>query len=155
MRAPPAFEVTLHDAPAWRVVQAVLWALAGGALGAWLATRLDASPAGGVVLPAGLAASALACAIGWGLGRPQQAQLRWSGQRWELLHQGVWAAAAPRVMIDLGDWLLLRVKTRAAPARWIGASQASIGPSGQLLRAALYCAPCVDLGRADEDRAPS
>jgi hypothetical protein len=69
---------------------------------------------------------------------------------------GGWQPAALQVMLDLGGWMLLRVRRPAAGRpRWIGVSDAATGPSGHLLRAALYCAPCVDPGRADEDRARS
>jgi hypothetical protein len=174
MRAPPAFEVTVHDAPGWRVVQTVLWALAGFGLGAWLGAVLDgqfdhglAGLLGGESVngPAlataaraagSLALAALAGAFGWRLARPVQVRLRWSGQGWEVQAPGGWQPAALQVMLDLGGWMLLRVRRPAAGRpRWIGVSDAATGPSGHLLRAALYCAPCVDPGRADEDRARS
>ena len=98
MRAPPAFEVTLRDAPGWRAAQAVLWALAGAGLGAWLGAALDGQfdhglaglfggePAGAQALAevaraaASLTLALLAGAIGWWLARPVQARLRWSGR---------------------------------------------------------------------------
>jgi hypothetical protein len=173
MRAPPAFEVTLRDAPGWRAAQAVLWALAGAGLGAWLGAALDGQfdhglaglfggePAGAQALAevaraaASLTLALLAGVIGWRLARPVQARLRWSGRRWEIGTLEAWQPAGLQSMLDLGSWLLLRVQPQGGRARWIGVSDASIGSSAHLLRAALYCAPCVDPGRADEDRARS
>ena len=192
MRAPPAFELTLRDAPGWRVAQVALWVLAGAGFGAWLGSVLDAQlPAGlaGLLRLTGLAgltgltgtdgsgpdgaqaqaaaarlagslalatlAGTLAGWIGWRLGRPAQLRLRWSGQGWQLHGPQGWQPAALRVMVDLGGWMLLQARPEAGRTRWVGAAKADIGPDGQLLRAALYCAPCVDPGRADEDRARS
>ena len=170
MRAPPAFDLTLRDAPGWRVAQTMLWVLAGAGLGAWLAAALEswlesglagllggghAGPSRAAVAQAAVCVSlaALAGAVGWRLGRSESLQVRWSGRRWELHEPAHWRPAALRLMLDLGGWMLLRVQPDGGRPRWVGASDADIGPAGHLLRAALYCAPCVDPGRADEDRA--
>lgn len=166
MRAPPPFELTLRDAPAWRVAQAALWALAGAGLGAWLAARGAAAwaawafgteaAAPDVLAPVvAVLVGGAAAAIGWRLGRPQALQVRWSGQRWEILAQERWQPAGLQAMLDLGGWLLLRVRPQGGRARWIGLAEAGLGPPGHLLRAALYCPACVDPGRAEEDRARS
>ena len=155
MRAPPPFDLTLHDAPAWRVVQALLWALAGGSLGAWGAARVEAMTGAGVGLAVAAAAAAAAGAMGWRLARPQQQRVRWSGQRWETLQQQHWQPATLQAMLDLGGWMLLRVRPVHGRSCWIGVSDAAMGPPGHLLRAALYCPASVDPGRADEDRARS
>ncbi|MFM7705205.1 MAG: hypothetical protein ACKO6D_09905 [Rubrivivax sp.] len=161
MRTPPPFEVTLHDAPAWRVVQALLWALAGAGLGAWLASAMPGRDAGPEARSAATAAAAglgalVAAALGWWRGRPCSARLRWSGRRWELWGPaGGWQPAALQAMLDLGGWMLLRVRSAGGASRWIGAAEPAGDEAGQPLRAALYCAPCPDPGRADEDRARS
>jgi hypothetical protein len=171
VRAPSFFELTLRDAPAWRVVQALLWALAGAGIGAWSIAVVDGGLesglagwlGGGQAMPWPAVARAASCvalaalsgAIGWRLGRPVELQLRWSGTRWELLGQAGWQPAVLRAMLDLGGWMLLRAQPEIGRTRWVGVSDAAIGPPGHLLRAALYCAPCVDPGRADEDRAHS
>ena len=145
MRTPPAFDLTLRDAPLWCALQVALWALAGAGLASWWQAG-----AVGCVL-----AAALAGVIGWRLGPPQMARVRWSGQRWELQAPDGWQPAVLRAMLDLGGWMLLRVQPVGGRGCWVGVSGAALGPSGHLLRAALYCAPCVDPGRADEDRARS
>jgi hypothetical protein len=59
-------------------------------------------------------------------------------------------------MLDVNGFLLLRVQPAdARRARWVGLSTADAGPAGHLLRAAVYCAPSEDRGRADEDSARS
>jgi hypothetical protein len=147
--------VTLRDAPAWRVVQVLLWALAGAGLGAWLAARGAAAWAAGLAPVGAVLVGGAAAAIGWRLGRPQAVQVRWSGQRWERRAQDRWHPATVQAMLDLGGWLLLRVRPQGGRSCWIGLAQADLGPPGHLLRAALYCPACVDPGRADEDRARS
>ena len=159
MRAPPAFEVTLRDAPGWRVAQALLWALAGAALGAWAALRvaawLDAASGDSLAGLAAAAGAGLAACIGWRLARPREMRLRWSGRNWELQAHGAWHPVGVRAMLDLGGWMLLRIRPGSGRARWLGPAEAALGGPGHLLRAALYCAPCVDPGRAEEDRARS
>ena len=172
-RAPGVYDPGVVAAGVAEADLALLWALAGAGLGAWLGSALDgqfdhglAGPlgdeaAGGQTLAAvaraagSLVLAALAGAVGWRLARPVDTRLRWSGQGWEVRAPDGWQPAALQLMLDLGGWMLLRVRQPAGRARWIGASDAAIGPPGHLLRAALYCAPCVDPGRADEDRARS
>jgi hypothetical protein len=167
MRAPPAFEMTLADAPPWRGAQVLVWALAGAGLAAWVLT-----PALGLAAQAPwLVAAAGACsaAAGWRVSRGWRGVLRWTGHAWEVgactavtpsaqppHPPAPWRAAHVRAMLDVNGFVLLRVRPLdARRARWVGLCTADAGPSGHLLRAAVYCAPSVDRGRADEDSARS
>ena len=161
MRAPPAFELTLADAPLWCGVQVLVWALAGAGLAAWMlapALGLAAQAPWWVAL-----AAALSAAAGWRLSRGVRGVLRWTGSAWETCAAerpahtcSRWRTAHVRAMLDVNGFLLLRVQAAdARRARWVGLSTADAGPAGHLLRAAVYCAPSEDRGRADEDSARS
>ena len=105
-------------------------ALAAAAVAAWMLGHLQrpAWPALLVVLPV--------AALAWRLARQEPVTLAWDGQLW-------CADGRPGrldLMIDLGPWMLLRLRPDE-PARrttWIPVSVADAGASWHALRAAVY-----------------
>ncbi len=134
MRAAPAVTVTGGAGWAWRAVQSVLPALAAAALCAWALLWVGHSP--WLAAPLALAAFALA----WRLARPQVQTLRWDGQVWAI--DG--APGRLALMIDLGSWILLRLRPDAgARACWLALAAGEAGPAWPALRAAVYSRPSV------------
>lgn len=171
MRAPPPFEMDCRETAPWRAAQAALWALAGACLGAWGVTALDAldGPLAAALqgpapaLAGVLALTAAAAGLGWRLARPLRAHLAWTGREWVagFAPQPAAGPAQVRLMIDLGGWLLLRVRVPGVPggpggrARWLGVARAAAGADWHLLRAALYCPPFELPAPRDQGGAPS
>lgn len=160
MHAPPPFECTCSDGPLWRAAQAALWALAAAGLAAW---------AQGPVWVL-LAAVVAGAALGWRLSRPVPVRLAWDGARWRVgfgaqaagssgpagscAHGAPGAVATVQATLDLGGWMLLKLRPAGGPVRWLGVSRtAAAGPAWHLLRAAVYCAPPDLTARTDEGRA--
>ena len=133
MRAAPAVNVTCTRAGAWRGFLALMPALAAAALVAWALGHLQrpAWPALLVALPV--------AALAWRQARPEAVTLAWDGQHWR-------ANGCPGsldLMIDLGPWMLLRLRPDE-PARraiWIPVSAADAGAARHALRAAVYSGP--------------
>jgi hypothetical protein len=94
----------------WRAAQVLLAALAAATFAAWVALLLDQ-----FAPPAALAAGGVAAALAWRLSRPRPVLLRWDGQRWTV--DGTPAEVA--VMLDLGNWLLLRCRPEGGRPRWL------------------------------------
>ena len=136
MRAAPPIDCPLADGRVERRLIAALHAATGAVLGAWLLASVDAPipPLGAAV---GLLAAAVAAGlIGLRLARrtlPVTSQrLRWDGQRWALFSASaatasLRAASAPAVAqplgelsvaLDLGPWLLLRLRIDGGARRW-------------------------------------
>ncbi|MDP4299822.1 hypothetical protein Q8X39_04195 [Leptothrix discophora] len=103
----------------------------------------------------------------WRLGHPSARALRWRGQAWELLSPGMPPRAGTLdVVIDLGDWLLLRHVPNAPPATpggwmarprqvaWLAVSAEASRPRWHALRCALASSrhPASE-GRHDSDAA--
>ncbi|MDT7834518.1 hypothetical protein [Aquabacterium sp. OR-4] len=161
MRAAPAVEAPLADGRTERAAIVLLHLIAAGALIAWAATWRSAwqaqlsGPDAGRWWPA-LAAAAWLLGAAW-LGRwqacrclPGTAQgLGWTGQYWTCLMSGVPAQASTplpvhrlasvAVQLDLGPWLLLRLRPLAAhpPVCWAVARRAAAGSHWHGLRVAL------------------
>jgi hypothetical protein len=129
LKAAPPVSVRAGDGVAWRIVLALLPALAAGAFAAWLLALAGqaAWPAWAVALLAGSLA-------GWRW-RPAAVALAWDGQRWH-------ADGTPgrvHAAIDLGGWMLLKLTPEApGPVRWIAVSPREAGASMPALRAAVY-----------------
>ncbi|MDE2397699.1 MAG: hypothetical protein KGL43_23570 [Burkholderiales bacterium] len=130
-RAPPVV-VVCSGGSAWHLALALLPASAVASLCAWvlLQSGLEAW-AGGT---ASIAAGCVAAAIAWRRTRPRAVTLGWSGERWSA--DGL--TGQVEVMIDLGGWLLLRLRPESGPARWLPVAASEAGASARLLRAALY-----------------
>jgi hypothetical protein len=139
--APPPVEFPLGSGRRERVVVALLYALAGAALVAWLAPRAGAQvPAWAVI---GVAATA--ALVGWCLLSPMQGRLAWDGAGWSHL-QAPGSMRRPmdavHLQIDVGPWLLLRVQRPGHRASgWCGLSAADVGAAWHGARLALYYRP--------------
>ena len=133
MRAAPAVSVHCSGGLAWRLVQALVPALAASALIAWLLGHAQLP-----VVPA-LGAVPVVAAVAWILARPTPRALSWDGQRWRLDGR----EGSVSLMIDPGAWLLLRFDADPPAARrsWLAVSRADAGPAHHGLRAAVYCRP--------------
>lgn len=145
MRAAPPAQAALSGGRLERALVLALHMLAALVLVAWLHRRLGLTGA----LPALACLWALAC-LGRALARrlmPVAAAgsgtqaLRWDGQRWWLLPAQAQALPLERlaVHIDLGPWLLLRLRPADAPRRalWRVVSRASAGTGWHGVRVAL------------------
>ncbi len=128
MRSAPAVSVRCNGGPAWHLAQALLPATAAAALAAWVLghSGLTPAPAAGV----GLAVAALA----WRLTPQRAVLLAWDGQTWLADGQPVRVA----VMLDVGAWLLLRLRPERGRGRWQPVWAAETGPALHALRCALY-----------------
>lgn len=140
--------VRLSAEPVWCAAQILLAVMAAVCLGVWvlvLAGVWGRDPflawgvAAGVALVAGLTARrATTC---------EPVDLSWTGQTWQMTPaisslQALTSpqACQPAVMIDLGNWMLLRLHTpgRTGGRVWRAVSQRLLGPQWHGLRVALY-----------------
>jgi hypothetical protein len=122
-QAPPV-GIVASNAGAWRWAHIVLPALAAGVFTAWAVGLL--------LLPA--AAAAIAVGLLAGRRRPQALELRWDGRAW--LADG--EPVEVEVMIDLGSWLLLRLRAGGRRTRWLAVPRREAGSAWHSLRTALY-----------------
>jgi hypothetical protein len=125
MRAAPALRVTVRRFAAWRAAVALLCAATAAALAAWWAAALWA-----------VAAAVLAGAASLALTRRPPLALSWDGERWQAGSGGD-ASVTPRVMLDLGDFLLLRLDC-VGRADWLPVQRSGLDGSWHALRCALY-----------------
>jgi hypothetical protein len=135
-------DLACRDGGAWRRSLAILHGLAAAALVAWL---LPAGPAATGVLAAaaGLLAAAAAGRRGSG---PAAPRLGFDGRAWRVDGQ---PASPPRIVLDLGGWMLLHLGRRC----WAPVSVAGAGAPWPALRAALYSSP-PPLDRPEAGRRP-
>lgn len=131
MRTAPAVSVRCQGGASWRLAQSGLYALAAAVLAAWSLAQSGFSPAWAIV-PA-----AVCGALAWRLCAGGDVTLAWDGQRWTA--DGV--PGALEVMLDLGSWLLLRLRPAVGRQRWIAVSQSGAGAALHGLRAAAYARP--------------
>jgi hypothetical protein len=154
MRAPPAVSVEAHPGFGWRAVQTLLHAAAAGAAALWLSRRIEAGPAGAWAVAC---LAVLAGALGWRLSALPSMRITWSGARWSLAVAGADACdtSAPQVMLDLGRWMLLRIRPLdGGRTRWAALARADAGASWQLFRAAVYSFASDLAPRSPEERPP-
>ncbi|WP_170130658.1 hypothetical protein [Sphaerotilus hippei] len=109
----------------------------------------------------------LGCAWSWWRRPPLQGRLRWDGQDWWLRLQSDPADSGPCarlvVTIDLGRWMLLRLRTQAstlpharATTWWLPMSAAALGDAWHPLRCAVYSPrPAAPLPVPDDPAAPA
>jgi hypothetical protein len=137
---PPAVEVALAPGRRERLLVAALYAVAFALVGAWMASHGAVS-----VLIGWPVAGVLGACLGWGALQPMRGTLRWDGQGW--WHGQPSGAAHPLhsvdLMMDLGGWMLLRVRAepvagRLLPGRWCGVGRTEAGAGWHGLRLALY-----------------
>ncbi len=131
----------------------LLPALATAALLAWGAGHLKLSTGPAWLVVALMAI--LVALLAWRRARPQALLLAWDGQRWTA--DG--CAGDLDLMIDLGPWMLLRLRPEdtARRAVWIPVSAADAGTARHALRAALYSRAAKlasDALSAERGRAP-
>jgi hypothetical protein len=121
MRPSPSFDLTLRAFGLWHAGVGALLLLAAAVALAWWVT-VPAPIPGATILAALLAVACLgAAALG---SRPvPPTRIRWDGQRWLTGPHGPagddLAAADLSVAIDLGVWMLLRLR-RPDASRWRG-----------------------------------
>ena len=137
---------SLTDDPWWVRVQRAM--LSGGMAAALVAVLLQAGIADGVGPWLGLPLAALA-----GAALPVRARglalLRWDGTQWWWQRAGEPLAITPDVVIDLEQWMLLRliaatdaegVRGRMPPERWIALSRRAHEAQWPSLRLHLFLA---------------
>jgi hypothetical protein len=140
MKTSPVFEIELRHFGVWRAGVAVLALVACASLAAWYALASDSALAwmgGGAVCLV-----AAACTLGRA-SRPQR--LRWDGQGWWLGPGAAGqdgAATEVSVAVDLGPWMLLRVRPARAPRwrpdAWLPAQRRGHEAHWHALRCAVY-----------------
>ena len=139
-RHPPAFQVEIVTTLRVQVLVAVLAALSSLAFVAALATHW---PACAWLLPVLLPASVW---LGGRLARSEPRCLQWDGQVWRLApaqRREPGAAVRIEVLMDFGDWLLLRASVPGTllPRRhYLPLGRSTVGPTWGALRATLYSA---------------
>ncbi|EGJ09939.1 hypothetical protein [Rubrivivax benzoatilyticus] len=150
MRHPPPVAVTCSGGVPWRAAQALLAAAAAGCACAWLQAHLgDGHPSPALALAAAL----LAAATAWAGASPRPLALRWDGSAWMAAD----TPCRPEVAIDLGGWMLLRLRPARGPARWAAVAAGDAGGRWHGLRTALHArsaAPDPDTLRASARGAP-
>jgi hypothetical protein len=147
MRTAPPVSLRAGGGALWSALRLGLPALAAGSVGLWWLEQVQAPGwlAWSSPLLAALSAALLA---GW-RGREQPVELAWDGQRWSADGR----TGRLDVMIDLQDWLLLRLRSEApAATRWIALSARDCGAAWPALRVALYARP-AGANRAGTDPA--
>jgi hypothetical protein len=134
MRAAPPVSVRCHGGRAWRWLHAVLPALAAAAATLWALSWAEIS-----IAIAAVCAPCVGVAVGWLARRAAPTVvLAWDGQRWTADGN----AGALEVTIDLGGWLLLRLRPdTGGRVRWIAVSSSEAGVALHGLRAAAYARP--------------
>jgi hypothetical protein len=131
MRAAPALALTIERYGCWRVTVALLCAAAAAAVGAWLGAGRWAV-AIGIVAAAGSLVTTRRTAV----------RLSWDGEQWALglgpAPSGHVAVGRPRVMIDIGPFMLLRFERASAPVLWLPLQRYGYEASWHALRCAVY-----------------
>jgi hypothetical protein len=144
VHAAPAVSVRCAGGAAWRAVRVLLPAAAVASVAAW---GLGHGGAQGGTWLLGVAITAVAVAgLAWLSTRPTTVALVWDGRTWSA--DGT--AGRLDVMLDLGAWMLLRLRPadgqgRLPPAggepgrtRWIPCGSAEVGAPWHALRVAAY-----------------
>lgn len=147
MQAAPAVSASLDGGRLERVLIALLHALTGAALLAWVQglAELAMSWLGWIAAAALVAATAWLGAVLARSALPGNALwLRWDAQVWTLVLRpsGNYSGAELvltrlEVALDLGSWLLLRIHPAAGGVRWQVARASSVGSAWHGLRVAL------------------
>ncbi|MDE2367992.1 MAG: hypothetical protein KGN16_03395 [Burkholderiales bacterium] len=131
MRAAPSVSLCCRGGQGWRVAQALLPAVAAAAFAAWVGSWIEIDPV--ATLAATSLAALAAGGLAWRAGAPRAVALAWDGECWSADGQ----TGELDVMIDLGSWLLLRLRGAAQP-RWIAVAAADAGAAMHALRCAVH-----------------
>ena len=137
MRVAPPVQALSCSAGVWRSLQQGLVALSAGVAAGWAGAQLGVD---GAALAAGALISGLAAAAWAGRRLDEPAsRLAWDGAAWQLQRapQGETQAGQAALMIDLGDWMLVRFMPGA---RWLPLSRRAHA-DWQALRVALHAVP--------------
>ncbi|HEX6720621.1 MAG TPA: hypothetical protein VF107_03580 [Burkholderiaceae bacterium] len=144
MSAAPAFESTLNGGAAERSLIALLGAVTGGALGAWLWSHVDARIVlGGHAALAWLvvvASAGVSGWIGWFIAVPRPCTLRWQQDRWTWIdaQSNIECAGTVEPRLDLGNWMLLALRSPDGALRWATVGRRRAGAAWHPLRATLF-----------------
>lgn len=149
MRQPPPVSVRCAGGAAWRWAVSLLQALAAAALSAWFLALLLGSGLSAQGLAAlGAAALVFAATTPW---RPRPpVSLVWDGQVWQRDGE----PGALQVTLDLGPWMLLRLRPVQAGGRpwrrwrWVAVSAAEAGTAWHALRVAAHAGGAGGAGLA-------
>ena len=123
-------------------------------LGLWLVGWLGAGVAG---TAGALAVTGLAAWAGWRWSTAPVRRISWSGAQWTVscAEAAPLASEPPRVMLDLGPWMLLCIRPVDGGRRlWVGLSRGDAGASWQAFRAAVYSFVSDSTPRSPEERPP-
>jgi hypothetical protein len=136
VHAAPPVRVTLGRSLGWIAFNASCAGAAAANLTGWALMRAQQPVWPGLAL--GLVVTLGAAWAAWRAQSPSD--LNWDGSRWQYA-DGEGGAV---VMLDLGDWLLLRFEPAQGRRRWIAASRRSAQGPWAALRAALYSSRPAD-----------
>lgn len=128
MRPAPALTVRCTGGWPWRLLHTALPALAAAAFAAWLLGHAELPLMPGVVV--GLVLG-ITLARRW---RSRERVLGWDGRRWSLDGQ----AGHLQLMMDLGAFLVLRLRPDSGRAQWFAVTAPEAGQAWHGLRAAAY-----------------
>jgi hypothetical protein len=155
MRAAPAVAVEAMPTARLRTIQALLAAGAAASLAAWAVQHLGRFD---VAAWAGAAAAAVGAALGWRAPTTLRARLAWTGAGWELQLPGSGgggeSTAPPEVALDLGGWMLVRVRRPGRGSVWAEVSQGSAGAAWLAWRTAVYSPAHHSPRRSAEEQSP-
>ena len=142
MGTSPSFEMTVRHFGVWRAGASFVAAGAAAALVAWCLQRPEASPA--TALAGGIALVCLGIAL-QAVRQVRPIRLQWDGQRWSAAPPGGTPAAVElSVAIDVGAWLLLRLRAaadgprRTRHASWLPVQRRGHEVHWHALRCAVY-----------------
>ena len=153
MHAAPPVEVTIAPSASPEAWVAGLIAAASAVIAGWGAAWCEnASTPGLRLAAAGLVAISLAASLVAAVARLRRrarretSLLRWNGQEWSLVRAGDACDGHPRLMLDLGPWMLVRFlprrdagKLERAPApAWLPLRQGAEAARWAALRGALW-----------------
>ncbi len=128
MRTAPAVSVHGSGGRPWRWFAGLL---AGCAASSLLATAL--AHAQWPAAPAGLALLLAAALTAWRR-LPPAVHLVWDGRAWTADGQAVTLS----LVMDLGFWMLLRLRAPSGASRWLPVARADAGPAWHGLRVAVH-----------------
>ena len=141
MHTAPPVRMSLAPNRAWHGAVALCAAAAAANPAAWVALQLEGPAATVVATSLAAAAAASLSALWWVRREATTGVLTWDGGAWQWSSDDAAPVAVePRVMIDLGPWLLLRMAPKLLARRAVlrVASRRRAGASWPQWRAALY-----------------
>jgi hypothetical protein len=144
MSAAPAFELTLSGSASERSLIALLGALTGAAVAAWLWSHAEARQIlrGHAVWTALLVvgSAGIGAWIGWFVALPRRCTLRWHSDRWTWIdaQSNVECVGTVEPRLDLGHWMLLALRSPDGALRWATIGRERAGAAWHPLRSTLF-----------------